>query len=92
VFSTLIRDVIAAQKAEKAPPKVSLFVILIFLLFKWSFQPVKRPCLIKSKATIDDDEVEFILPPPDISEGPADDQVCFRSYIVLKNSSLFFSL
>jgi hypothetical protein len=29
-FSTLIRDAIAAQKAEKAPPKVHLFVILSF--------------------------------------------------------------
>jgi hypothetical protein len=29
-FSTLIRDVIAVQKVEKAPPKVRLFIILSF--------------------------------------------------------------
>lgn len=77
-FSTLIRDVITAQKADKPPSKVRSLYFLIFPIVKWFLQPVKRPRLIKSKATVDDDEVEFILPPPDVPDGTTDDQVCFQ--------------
>ena len=71
IFINMTRDVIALQKPDKPSQKVRF--CLFYLVFLHSFQSAKRPRLIKSKATIDDEEVESILDAPDT---PADEQVC----------------